>query len=237
MEQCLLFGIYEFPGGNCAQWFSGTASAIAVMVALGGYAYTEWRYRSQIRSKDAEELASIFSLLRAALEEAESVSDLLSTEEKIEWMEEEFELLPPFLAIQPDHFDRLDKSQARFLISNRLEGLLCKIDNMVALINNTNNAIEDYSRRREEILFLMDRIEGQNPSGTIRKKFIEDKKHISEQANRLVTVSAMLKQLGRTMLEAVIETCAEFNDLDKSRFHEECDLQLDLSSVQAQLRG
>lgn len=41
--------------GTAAEWFSGAASAAAVVVALGGYGYLEWQ-RARDR-KDAERTA------------------------------------------------------------------------------------------------------------------------------------------------------------------------------------
>jgi len=144
--QCSLFGIFDLPSGSCAQWFSGTFSALAVATALAGYGFNEWRIRREKKERDEENAAGIAVLLRRAFTQIESIKRLLAdgfervTIDGKVWEIDtimrgvDYELLPP-----------LDKSQIRTLAQYRNTELALEIDNLISNINQTGRSLQGYA--------------------------------------------------------------------------------------------
>lgn len=214
VNQCFLFGVWEFPGGTCAQWFSGSASALAVAIALGGYFWSERRFRKQELISDQEHLAGVSLLLRALLDEAQANQDMfLNAKRSFVLGEREYAISANLSGVMYGVFPLLDKAQARFLISCKCHMLAKEIDGIAMRINLHNVAIKDYATSRritsdiiqelisEEIDFM------KPPNGDARITKLRNKLEYCEED------FTNLSDTSNQLLSKVIKACVEFNKL------------------------
>ncbi|WP_447754499.1 hypothetical protein [Sphingopyxis fribergensis] len=150
-DQCFLFGMYAFPGGSCAQWFSGSASATAVAVAVGAHFFTAWRQRKSEERNDAAEVAGIAMLLYRALQETAANIDILrKVGRSISVWDKEYRFCRPLGAVKATNIPPPTNKNSDVLIRNGKSNIATEIDRVVGNINLANIGIEELSRMRLE---------------------------------------------------------------------------------------
>ena len=151
MEQCFFLG-FEFPGGTCAQWFSGSASALAVAVAVSAHFYSAWRQRKADERDEAAEIAGISMLLRGIIDDAATNASMFFGNFRIiNLWGEKYVIGRRLGAVRAAQVSGLEKGQADVLLRSDQVKLAENIDMLVRRANLNNLGIEDYSSMREEL--------------------------------------------------------------------------------------
>jgi hypothetical protein len=224
---------YEFlgfvlPGGNWAQWFSGTASALAVVTALFGYAFNEWRHRKQNNHLEEEDAAGINFLLRRLLDEANTIYQLLSSGfQKFTLEDEEFEVDDTMGGVSFDVIEGLDKSQLRYLAFYGRMDLAQKISHATLSINQTNRSLSDYSSLVDRFYDCLRR-DSNNKMGPINIDEIELQADTILVANMCTQSRSHLKQEAAKCLALAIDAASIFNDFLAEKFKSNIDFKIPL---------
>lgn len=221
---------FDLPG-RCAQWFSGSATALAVIVALAGYFIAEKRFRKEKSEQDSGELASLSVLLSDMLEEAEANFRLVSesvSELTIHGVT--YEVLPLLSALDSRYIDGLDKDQTRFLFSNGFSSLCNRIRNIAAQVNINNQFLSDYGRSRHEFADFansnfLPTVDGKSEIAKIAKAKLTQLEH---------DTSVLLEKTQDTAQNA-LSLCADFNSLEFHKVNSRIDHKVDTKYVEETL--
>lgn len=151
LEQCYFLG-WQFPGGNCAEWFSGSASAFAVAVALGGYFYSEWQRRSDRHDRLHDALANASIVLQACLAEA-TMAFAMATEDPVSIRANGKDYVVPRLnrGVTPIPISDLSAAEYNLIIKSVRPRLGTKISLIIRSTNILVHGFADYSTAIEEI--------------------------------------------------------------------------------------
>ena len=150
MDQCFLLGL-ELPGGACAQWFSGSASTAAVIVAVGANLYAAWRQKNSDRASDAIEVAGVSMQLRAALRETCANAKMFhATCRSIDYEGQSFTISRPLASAEADKISLLSNKQADVLIRSDLGEFAENLDRHLGNINLLCIGVANYAKLRSE---------------------------------------------------------------------------------------
>jgi hypothetical protein len=234
MEQCYFLWTYQLPGGTCADWFSGTVSALAVVTALLGYAFNEWRQQKRNKRQEEEDAAAINFLLRRALNEAHTIHELLASGyQQFRLGDVDFEIDNTMKGISFETIDVLDKSQLRFLASYGCMNLITKIADAVVTINQTNRNLFDYAIMVERFYECLRRDDAGNKTGLINISDIDLKFDTMNAAKMCNQSRAVLKQEAARCLAFAIDAAKEFNDFIDRKFSSRIDFKIHFPASQA----
>jgi hypothetical protein len=233
MDQCFFLGMYKLPGGTCAQWFSGTASALAVATALLGYAFNEWRHRKENKHREEEDAAGIGFLLGRALDEAVAVHYLLSTGfQKFEIAGENFEIDDSMSGVSFSVIEDLDKSQLRFLASYGCSYLMRELSFAILTVNQTNRALEDYAAEVERFYECVRRDDPGNVPTNVDISRVDFQSDTIRLAHICSQSRAHLKMEAEKCLFLVTETIEKFNTFLDEKFKSKIALKIALDVPQ-----
>lgn len=227
MVQYELFGI-SMPAGNWAQWFSGTASALAVITALFGYAFNEWRHRQHSRHTEEEDAAGINFLIRRLLDEANAIHTLIgSGYQKFSVKGESFEIDDTMKGVSFDVVDALDKSQIRYLASYESIELVQKISQAILCVNQTNRSLSDYALLVDRFYDCLRR-DSDNSTESINIDDVDLKSDTILAASMCNQSRVHLKQEARKCLVMSIDTANDFNVFLDEKFKSKIDFKISL---------
>lgn len=160
MDGCVVAGLLTLPGGNCAQWFSGSASAAAVCIALAGYFVTELVRRRERRARHLEDIALAAATLTVCATEVRAnlrcINTALTT---IKVGGQEFVITTKIGGVDSQPVHMLDGSQTRSFIEVGAAELVGKINLAVRQANHSSTVLSQYLARREAFSNHIDEVE------------------------------------------------------------------------------
>lgn len=203
--------MYQLPGGSCAQWFSGSASVAAVVVALGANFYAAWRQRQSDARDDAAEIAGISMLLRAVLQETSANVDILQRVRRtVTVWDQDYSFCTALGAVKAIHIPSLSNKQADVLFRIKKIDLATSLDQLIGNVNLINMGIEEVSQMRSDFDPF---IEEHFKSGTKINPSKEDEKSHS-MLRKLKRISKGIDYFSvqsRTSLKKAVEIARDFN--------------------------
>ena len=151
MEYCSITGIFDFPGGSCAQWFSGSASALAVAVAVSAQLVVAHRQRKSDDKDDSSEIGALSMMIGSLLDESMSHAKLVyQASTKIEFDGDEFNYSTKLGGLNISAVPSLTKNQTHILLKNNFQSLARDIERCVRDCNLASFSLAEFATVRSD---------------------------------------------------------------------------------------
>ena len=232
MTQYELLG-FVMPPGNWAQWFSGTASALAVATALFGYAFNEWRHRKDKRYSEEEDAAGLNFLLVRLLREAVDVYSLMNSGfQKFTLDGVRFEVDDAMKGVIFETVGDLDKSQLRLLTSYGRGDIISAVSLAVRVINQNNRGLTDYAALVDRFWECVRRDDVGNKSGTTVISALDLEQDTTSLARMCNQSRSHIKSEADRCVKLVVKAIQMFNDFVENELKSSIDFKVDISKLQ-----
>jgi hypothetical protein len=212
MDQCFFLGLYQLPGGSCAQWFSGTASSLAVFVALGAHFFTAWRQKLVEKRGDAAEIAGVSMVLCRLLQEAMANARLFKNgRRRVKIWGVAYNISQRLGAIDVECIPNLDRNQADILIRYGGIDVARSLDLTIGSINVTNSGFIDYSKIRTELSVIFDKFPISDVESVLDVSSSEAK-NLREKLSSVSNSVEFFLSRTRDLLADSVRVSKEFNE-------------------------
>ena len=231
MQECFFLG-WPLPGGNCAEWFSGSASAAAVAVALAGYFYSEIKRRNERKDRLHDALANASMILNACLTET-AIVYAMATEEPVSLRANGKDYVIPRLnrGVTPTPISDLSASEYNLIIKSIGSEIGKKMSLIVRSANNLLNGFAEYSQSIDEIEPILRR----NALLPVGEELICSESESGSMFSAAMASSSILPGLTQ-IARAVLQSCEEFND-ELEKVSGGSVFKLDLRAAQNMIEG
>lgn len=146
--------------GSWADWFSGGASALAVIVAVGGYGFSEWQRGRDRKDREREAGNMIGVKLTRALNLTDDIRRHLCAPYEGPVMhgdgaDEMWRRTKPLLGLTEDTSVSLTDAEINLLIRAKQTQFMMDLMLVTARYQSINNSMREYAVRYDAILALM----------------------------------------------------------------------------------
>lgn len=147
----------ELEPGTMADWFSGTMSALAVMVAVGSYSFSEWRHRRENKQRDIVTIRQIGVKLLKVFNSSHGIHQHLwqDTKPVAEGQSELWRRTFPLVGLQHEPGLSLDSAEINLLIEMKQHNYLMEMMLMTERYQSIISSMMDYRVRYEAVYAMM----------------------------------------------------------------------------------
>jgi hypothetical protein len=188
-----LFDWISLESGTWADWFSGTMSALAVAVALGGYGYSIWQQRRQQADAERQAMQQVALKLLTIHSRNDDIKRhvwqtyggpaLEGPDANQLWR-----TIHPLIGLRDTYTTDLNPPEVSLLMKMKASDFMLELMLAAERLHSTISAMRDYQARYEAIYAMMPPAQGM--SGPVGQHTVT-----IEEYNRLQPYSFALEQL------------------------------------------
>lgn len=214
-----LLGLISLEPGSWADWFSGSMSALAVVVALSAYPVANRQKRKADRQRDAEIGRGIgwkaLTLLNQNADIDRHIKSSLAIREPMYPPNIKFPLVRP-LGVPDSKPQELNQSETDFLLKSQSADLLMELELCFGRYSSIIFAMNEYKARHEALYELL-------PQPVANQGMTFTHRLTPEEAERVKPYTLMLEPLLDSMIALLAENtnklqgCLNQYDLDMAR--------------------
>ncbi len=216
--------------GTQADWFSGIATALAVVVALGGYWLLEWQ-RRQGKKEERRKLAHMFGVRCAAIvNRTNDINEHLwnpPNPANLEIADSDlWRRIQPLIGIDVDPLTTLAADEIALLIEIHETELLMKALLASSRYQSLVGSLQEYRNKYDQLFAMMPDPMSVDGLVVTHKLSMEQLLRIMPISNQLNYLIGALRELSRENLELSKILCAEYHPAMKSHFKGEAFLRI-----------
>lgn len=218
-QEYTLLGMVSLEPGSWADWFSGSMSALAVVVALSAYPIANWQKRRADRQRDAEIGRGIgwkaLNLLNQNADIDRHIKRSLTVRVPVYPPNLKFPLVRP-LGVPDRKPQELNQAETDFLLKTQSAQLLMNMELCFGRYSSIVYAMNEYKARHEALYELM-------PQPIANDGLTFTHRLAPEEVARLKPYTLMLEALLDSMIALIDENseklrvCLKQYDLDMTR--------------------
>lgn len=209
--------------GSAANWFAGGASAAAVIVALGGYWFSEWQRRRDRRDRERDAGHMIGVKLMQALNKTDDIRRHLwapysGPQLHGDDAHELWRRIQPLVGLQDDPSVALSEAEINLLIRADATKFMMDLMLVISRYQSINSTMKEYALRYEAIMTLTPVAEEMNEGVAIHRMSREQYMKLKPYANALEGLLQGLRVMSAENVANAQAIAVQFQPLMKAYF-------------------
>lgn len=209
--------------GSIADWFAGGASAAAVIVALGGYWFSEWQRRRDKRDRERDAGNMIGVKLAQALNKTDDIRRHLwapyaGPPIRGDDAHELWRHIQPLTGLQDDPSVALSEAEINLLIRMNAHKFMMEMMLVIARYQSINTSMKEYALRYNAIMELTPVADEMNEGVSIHRMPHEQYMRIRPYANALEGLLQGLRAMSAENVTNAQAIAVQFQPMMKAYF-------------------